>query len=159
MSSVAMVTRPLSLRHAGDLDGTALALPHHTVDSELLAGVHVLVVEDIEDSRELFEMMLEYRGALVSTAASVTEAKNILERVTPNVVLSDIALPDDGLQLVRDVREMGLNVPVVAITAHVAMYDRATLRELGFAEVLYKPVSSDRLCETVAEVARRPPPR
>jgi DNA-binding response OmpR family regulator len=99
-------------------------------------------------------LALEYCGAFVNTAASATQAKSILQKLRPNVIGSDITLPDDGLYLVRDVREMGLNVPVIATTAHVTKYNRTTLKELGFVEVLYKPLSPERLCETVAEVLR-----
>ena len=137
-----------------DLGGTALAA-HYPMNRELLAGVHVLVVEDTDDSRELFGVALEYCGASVNTAASVTQAKQILQKRRPNVIVSDIAMPDDGLNFVRDVREMGLTIPIIATTAHVAKYDPTTLKALGFVAVLYKPLTPDHLCATVAGVTRK----
>ncbi len=67
-----------------------------------LDGVHVLVVEDTDDSREVLRVVLEYCGALVTTAASAEEAKRVLENVRPHVVVSDIAMPDDGVKLIRE---------------------------------------------------------
>jgi CheY-like chemotaxis protein len=87
-----------------------------------LAGVHVLVVEDTDDSREMLRIALEYCGALVTTAASAEEAKRILEHVRPHVLVSDIAMPDDGIELIREVmtvaQRKGLRIPAIAVTAH-----------------------------------------
>jgi CheY-like chemotaxis protein len=69
-----------------------------------LDGVHVLVVEDTDDSREVFRAVLEYCGALVTTAASAEEAKRILDRIRPHILVSDIAMPDDGVELIREVK-------------------------------------------------------
>ena len=103
------------------------------------------------------EPLLPTVRAMVVGSAPLTHERRLQVRrkLTPNVIVSDIALPDDGLLLVRDVREMGLNIPVIATTAHIAKYDRTTLEEFGFIDVLYKPLSPDDLCETVAGVARR----
>jgi len=54
-----------------------------------LAGVHVLVVEDTDDSREMLRIALEYCGALVTTAESVEKAKRILETLRPHVLVTD----------------------------------------------------------------------
>ena len=61
-----------------------------------LEGVHVLVVEDTDDYRELLRMALEYCGALVTTAASAEEAKRILDSIRPHVLVSDIGMPEIG---------------------------------------------------------------
>ncbi len=60
-------------------------------------GVHVLVVEDTDDSRDMLRVALEYCGALVMTAASVEEALQILGTLRPHVLVTDISMPDDGL--------------------------------------------------------------
>jgi len=87
-----------------------------------LAGVHVLVVEDTDDSREMLRLALEYCGALVTTAASAEEAKRVLETLRPHVLVSDISMPDDGVHLIREVRAVaetnGLHIPAIAITAY-----------------------------------------
>jgi CheY-like chemotaxis protein len=74
-------------------------VPHRDLD-----GVHVLVVEDTDDSREVLRAVLEYCGALVTTAASAEEAKRVLDTIRPHVLVSDIAMPDDGVELIREVK-------------------------------------------------------
>ena len=89
---------------------------------DLLDGVHVLVVEDTADSRDMLRFALEYFGARVSTAASTAEAKRVLEMIRPHVMVSDIAMPDDGVELIREVKTIaetrGLKIPTIAITAY-----------------------------------------
>ena len=121
-----------------------------------LAGVHVLVVEDTDDSRELFRMALEYCGALVTTAASAEEAKRILENLRPHVLVSDIGMPDDGVELIREVKTVaqtkGLHVPAIAITAYRDR--REELLAEGFAELVEKPINPIALCEVVRRHAQ-----
>ena len=116
-----------------------------------LEGVHVLVVEDTDDYRELLRMALEYCGALVTTAASAEEAKRILDSIRPHVLVSDIGMPDDGLELIREVKAVaqtkGLNIPAIAITAY---RDR---RE-GFADLVEKPLDPIALCGVVRRHAQ-----
>jgi CheY-like chemotaxis protein len=63
-----------------------------------LEGVHVLIVEDTDDSRELLRIALEYCGARVTTAESAEKAKQVLETLRPHVLVSEISMPDDGLE-------------------------------------------------------------
>ena len=121
-----------------------------------LAGVHVLVVEDTDDSREMLRIALEYCGALVTTAASAEEAKRILEHVRPHVLVSDIAMPDDGIELIREVmtvaQRKGLRIPAIAVTAH-----RGRCKELmaeGFVELVEKPLDPIELCGTIRRHAQ-----
>jgi CheY-like chemotaxis protein len=122
----------------------------------VLNGVHVLVVEDTDDSRELFRMALEYCGALVTTAASAEEAKRILENLRPHVLVSDIGMPDDGLALIREVKTVaqskGLHIPAIAITAYRDR--REELLAEGFAELVEKPLDPLALCEVVRRHAQ-----
>lgn len=116
-----------------------------------LAGVHVLVVEDTDDSRELLRVALEYCGALVTTAASAEEAKRALATVRPHVLVSDITLPDDGVELIREVKTLaeakGIRIPAIAITAD---HDRRQeLLAEGFAELVEKPLDPIALCGTI----------
>jgi CheY-like chemotaxis protein len=116
-----------------------------------LAGVHVLVVEDTDDSREMLRVALEFCGAVVTTAATATQAKRILETIRPHVLLSDIALPDDGLELIREVQTiselLGLHIPAIAITAYRER--REELLAEGFAELIEKPLDPTRLCGVI----------
>jgi CheY-like chemotaxis protein len=116
-----------------------------------LAGVHVLVVEDTDDSREVLRVVLEYCGALVTTAESAEKAKRILETIRPHVLVTDIAMPDDGLELIREVKAVaeskGIHIPAIAITAYRDR--REELLAEGFAELLEKPLDPITLCGVV----------
>ena len=120
----------------------------------LLGGILVLVVEDHEDSRLLFGSMLEYQGAIVTTAASVDEALRTLQVILPQVIVTDIGLrPKPGTWLVEEMRRSTRFVPtpIIAVTGrHVP----PSVREMfdGFFE---KPVDLDDLCSTVLRLAER----
>ena len=127
------------------------------VPSELLAGIHVLVVEDHVDARELFKTILEYGGALVTVATNAEQALRMCEQILPDLLLTDIAMPGrDGFWLIGQLRELGDGrrpIPAIAVTGH----GRATARytEAGFVEVLRKPVDPWELCRVVEMHARR----
>ena len=116
-----------------------------------LAGVHVLVVEDTDDSREMLRVALEYCGAFVTTAASAEEARRVLATLRPHVLVSDIAMPDDGLELIREVKTVaatkGLRIPAIAITAYRGR--REELLAEGFVELVEKPLDPIALCGTI----------
>ena len=121
-----------------------------------LTGVHVLIVEDTDDSREVLRMVLEYCGALVTAAESAEKAKRILETLRPHVLVTDIAMPDDGLELIREVKTVaetkGLHIPAIAITAYQDR--REELLAEGFVELLEKPLDPMMLCGVVRRHAQ-----
>ena len=126
----------------------------------VLTGVRVLVVDDDEDTADLFATALAACGAIVVTAGSAPEALRGLAAQVPDVVVTDIAMPDaDGYWLVREIRRLpearATAVPVVAVTAYGREHSRARALAAGFADHLEKPVDPELLCLTVAR-ARRP---
>ena len=144
-----MVVMPLLGTVEGRPNGARMALGE-------LAGVHVLVVEDTDDSLELLRIDLEYCGALVTTAASAEEATRILEHVRPHVLVSDVARPDDSIELIREVmtvaQRKGLRIPAIAVTAHRGR--RKELMAEGFAELVEKPLDPIELCGTIRRHAQ-----
>ena len=117
-----------------------------------LAGVRVLFVDDEADSRELASTVLGTSGAEVVTVASGYEALGELSRAVPDVLISDIAMPDvDGYQLMRSVRERRLPVPAIALTALGRDEDRSEALAAGYEMYLTKPVQP---ADLVAAVAR-----
>jgi CheY-like chemotaxis protein len=122
-----------------------------------LEGVHVLVVEDTDDSREMLRAAMEYCGALVTTAASVEEATGILSTLRPHILVTDIGMPSDGLELVREVaraaRAWGVgSIPAIAITAYRARRDEILAE--GFVELIEKPFNPLALCGVVRRHAQ-----
>jgi CheY-like chemotaxis protein len=99
----------------------------------------------------MLRVALEYCGALVTTAASATEAKGILENLRPHVLVSDIAMPDDGLELIREVKAIaekkGIHIPAIAVTAYEGRRDE--LLAEGFAELVEKPLDPIELCGVI----------
>ena len=125
-----------------------------------LAGVSIMLVEDHDDSRELFEQALKNAGAAVISFASGADAFAALERVRPTVVIADIGLPDeDGYTFMRRVRahpaETIRNVPAIAVTAYATASDRDEALAVGFEQHLSKPVDPAHLVEAIHEVLRR----
>jgi PAS domain S-box-containing protein len=125
-----------------------------------LAGIQVLVVEDHPATREALEAALHTQGAVVMAAASAAEARAAIARARPQVVLSDIGMPEeDGYAFVRGLRAAetaggGLRLPVVALTAHTTESDRELALAAGFDGHIPKPVDFDRLFSMVGALAR-----
>jgi CheY-like chemotaxis protein len=125
-----------------------------------LDGISVLVVEDYDDSRELFSAILTIHGARVAAVGSVAEAIAEFGRTTFDVVVSDINMPgENGYVLVRRIRNLpadrGGEVPVVAATALTGIRDREALFAAGFRAHLCKPVDAAELIVVVAHLAGR----
>jgi len=131
------------------------------VPSELLVGIHVLVVDDNADARELFKTILEYAGALVSVAASAEQAVRFFDHVVPDVLVSDVSMPGhDGYWLIRELRTReaarGGHVPAVAVTA-MSQHGPRQAMTAGFQAHLRKPVDPWELCRVVETLARQRP--
>jgi signal transduction histidine kinase/ActR/RegA family two-component response regulator len=126
-----------------------------------LDGLHVLVVEDNADGREVMTMMLERAGARATAVGSVKEALEAVESLRPDALVSDIGLPDeDGYALIRRIRsreaERGGFLPAVAMTGYVRTEDRARVLAAGFQVHVPKPINPVELTAAIAAVARDP---
>ena len=127
---------------------------------DALLGLHVLVVDDEADARDLFRTVLEYCGALVTVASSALDAMAMLERVTPDAILTDVAMPvHDGYWLVSAVRQLppdrGGSVPMIAITAYGEKHGPERTLSNGFEMHLRKPLDPWELCRSLGSIARR----
>jgi PAS domain S-box-containing protein len=121
-----------------------------------LSGLTVLVVDDEADARELVSRVLLDCKARVLAAASAGEALLLLERERPQVLVSDIGMPElDGYELLKRVRALGATLPAIALTAFARAEDRTRAMQAGFAVHLAKPVEPSELVATVARVAGR----
>ena len=108
-----------------------------------LRGRRILVVDDQPDVRELLGAELSEHGAIVELAGSVAQALTVYERFSPEVIVSDIAMPgEDGYALIRRVRELAReHCPyAIALTAYAREGDRAQSLHAGFDVHLSKPV-------------------
>jgi hypothetical protein len=123
-----------------------------------LANVRVLVVEDEPDAAEFVTTLLERHGADVVQAASAREALDVVARSRPDILISDIGLPEmDGYQLIEQIRKMdvaeGSGILAVALTAFARSEDRTRALLAGYQTHLAKPIESTELVATVASFA------
>ena len=124
-----------------------------------LRGLRVLVVDDDPDARDLVMAVLADCGALVTTAPSVALAMAALEKEAPDVILSDIGMPEeDGYSLVSRVRAMarsrGGATPAACLTGYTSSEDRRKALSAGFNMHLAKPVDPSELIAVVANLSR-----
>ena len=129
--------------------------------ADALVGLHVLVVDDDPEARDLIRTVLEYSGALVTVVASARDALRQLQRVTPDALVSDIAMPlENGYWLIREVRALGVikrhRLPAIAITAHGEAHGPERTLAAGFDAHLHKPIDPWELCRIIAALARKP---
>lgn len=128
--------------------------------ADALVGLHVLVVDDDAEARELIRTVLEYGGALVTVVATARDALRTLQRLTPDVVVSDIAMPhENGYWLIREMRELdavkGHRIPAIAITGHSGTHGPERTLAAGFDAHLGKPIDPWDLCRVIAALARK----
>ncbi|NHC35324.1 response regulator [Scytonema millei VB511283] len=125
-------------------------LPESTLD---LSGVSILVVDDEPDSREFVAFVLEQAGAIVTSVSSGIEALQAIEQSVPDLIVSDIGMPDlDGYMLMRQIRARlpASQVPAIALTAYAGEFDRALALKAGFQHHLAKPVEPAEIVTTLA---------
>jgi len=117
-----------------------------------LAGIHVLVVDDDDDARDVFSTVLTFLGALTTARGSASSALGVLSLVTPDVIVTDLMMPHrDGYWLLAQVRASERGIPVIAVTgnkyADLSAFDGGA----------YKPVDLEQLTDVIldAVVPRR----
>jgi CheY-like chemotaxis protein len=122
-----------------------------------LEGIHLLVVDDEPDARELLAEMLTSCKARVELAASVDEAITLVQEHRPDIVISDIGMPEqDGYALIRKLRALpvsaGGRTPAVALTAYTRFEDRTRALVAGFNMHVPKPVEPVELMAVLSSL-------
>jgi CheY-like chemotaxis protein len=126
-------------------------------DVTTLTGIRVLLVDDERRSLEIMQDHLEEAGATVVAVTTVRAAFEALVYFTPQVILSDLRMPqEDGLAFVRELRLVPSlrGVPVLAVTGYHEFYDRRDLLDVGFIGVMRKPLNYPHLVQTVGALAQ-----
>jgi CheY-like chemotaxis protein len=167
MGSTFIVSLPLTVIHA-DSEAVPAAGRRHPVAGPVprmgdacarIAGLRVLVVDDEPDARALVKRFLTDCDAVVTTAGSAREALDLLRAERPDVLVSDIGMPDeDGYTLIQRVRalgpEEGGETPGIALTAYARAEDRMRAVMAGFQHHVVKPVEPAELITMVASLAK-----
>ncbi|MFW5691412.1 MAG: response regulator [Chloroflexota bacterium] len=114
------------------------------IPQDLLNGWDVVVVDDEEDSLEVAEIILLEYGASVYTATNGVEALDVVRRVRPRFIISDLSMPMmDGwgfISALKTDRTLA-GIPVIALTAHAMVGDRERAIAAGFHNYLTKPLT------------------
>ena len=127
---------------------------------EILAGIQILVVDDDNDTRDFHTFVLEQAGAMVTAVTSAKEALQILAKSEPDMLLSDIGMPEmDGYMLMRQVKALQANqakqIPAIALTAYAGEINQQQALESGFQKHLSKPVEPEELVKAIATLIGR----
>ena len=125
-----------------------------------LRDVRILAVDDDKDTREMLRFILEQQAARVVVAKSVTEAVDSLRTSPPDLILSDIAMPDyNGYALIALVRDndkrSGRLTPAIALTAYTSPADEEAALAAGFQRYMSKPFEPGELIEAICSLVAK----
>ncbi|MBD1845588.1 response regulator [Cyanobacteria bacterium FACHB-63] len=123
-----------------------------------LAGTRILIVDDESDQIDLMTFMLENYDADVKSATNAAAALECLSRFEPDVLISDIGMPDcSGYELLQQVRSMPAGqIPAIALTAFTDATYQERSRQAGFQRHLTKPIEPELLAMTILSVIEQP---
>ncbi|HEY9735006.1 MAG TPA: response regulator [Trichocoleus sp.] len=133
-----------------------------------LSHLHILVVDDEADMRALMQAVLQRYGARVSVAASAAEALALLDQLRPDVLVSDIGMPEvDGYTMMRQIRGSAADwgdgpavghrsLKAIALTAYAAETDQQQALAAGFQQHLAKPIEPEVLAQAILALAGKP---
>jgi PAS domain S-box len=125
-----------------------------------LDGIHVLLVEDDEDSRKLLSVMLRQHGAEVTSASRAAEAFRLFNEKLPDVLISDIGMPEqDGYELMRRIRDLPVEkgglIPALALTGYATRKDHDLSLSAGYHRHIAKPIEQEELVAAIASLVGR----
>ncbi len=110
-----------------------------------LRGARVLVVDDAEENRSLLRLVLERAGVLVEVCEDGLQAVNLVAANEFDAILMDVQMPVmDGREAARRIRQTGLTLPIIALTAESSAESETQCREAGCTHFLTKPICFDR---------------
>ena len=118
-----------------------------------LRGIRVLVVDDNAETRELVRRILESYNAEVILASSAEEGLRILEKQHPDILVSDIGMPDqDGYEFIKNVRKLPSrkSIPAIALTAFARDHDKIQAFNAGYQYHISKPIEAGELLNAIA---------
>ena len=126
-----------------------------SIQPNRFSGIEILVVDDEIDSLNIITLVLEQEGAEVTPVASATEALEIIHKSIPDLIISDIGMPQiDGYTLMSKIRTLpqGKNLPAIALSAYAGEVDRQHSLKVGFQEHLNKPVDIYNLLDVAIQL-------
>ncbi|EBO4170943.1 two-component system sensor histidine kinase RcsC [Salmonella enterica] len=150
----ALLARIYSIELDSEALSSALPTTDKTADSN--DDMMILVVDDHPINRRLLADQLGSLGYQCKTANDGVDALNVLSKNAIDIVLSDVNMPNmDGYRLTQRIRQLGLTLPVVGVTANALAEEKQRCLESGMDSCLSKPVTLDVLKQTLAVYAER----
>jgi signal transduction histidine kinase len=142
---------PIAVSHTGEMNW---------FEARSLEGLRVLLVDDEPEARQILSTVISRTGAEVKTCESAGEALAKLAEWKPDVILSDIAMPEeDGYTFIHKVRalprEKGGDIPAAALTAYARDVDRSQALAAGYQMHIAKPIGASQLVSMIARLAGR----
>ncbi len=154
--TVTIATGPLDgvrILDAPVADGMRCAREHEQDFLPSLDGVRILLVEDGDTNRKLIGLVLELAGVQVTMAENGQIGVDLAMRSPFDLILMDMQMPVmDGYMATALLRQQGVTVPIIALTAHAMKGDEGKCRAAGCTGYVTKPIDADLLVRTVAEM-------
>ncbi|NDJ24883.1 response regulator [Nostoc sp. B(2019)] len=156
--SIFTVQLPLLKDSAIIKDETNTVLTNATASP--LTGIQILLVDDNADTRDFFSFVLEEFGALVTAVASANEALQALAQSKPDILLSDIGMPEmNGYMLIEQVRALETKegrqqIPAIALTAYAGEMNQQQTLTAGFQQHIAKPVAPEELLTAIFNLVK-----
>ena len=148
--------KPVAATHGGDWSGLSDPDDPEQALEESLAGLKVLVVEDVEINQQILCELLEPAGVHVSLADDGHQAVERVNATTFDAVLMDVQMPGmDGFEATRILRSQGFtDLPIIALTARAMTGDREKCLEAGMNAHVTKPLSFSNLIRVLVQHTR-----
>jgi two-component system OmpR family response regulator len=121
-----------------------------------MENVKVLIVDDEPNIRDLLSTSLRFAGFSVHAVANGADAVHAAEKGEPDIILLDVMLPDmNGFSVTKKLRSMGINAPVLFLTARDETEDKITGLTVGGDDYMTKPFSLDEIVARINAILRR----
>jgi CheY-like chemotaxis protein len=138
-----------------------MKLPPLGKKASALGGLRLLLIEDEPDTRELLLFVFEMEGAEVETVETMQEAFGVLRQTQPDVILSNVNLPDgNGYVFIHEWRKLEVKqgqtfIPAIAVTAADRAVNEPLAIAAGFQSFVQKPIEPELLVAIVVDVIKR----
>lgn len=127
----------------------------NTVEPNRFKDLKILAVDDEVDSLDILTIVLEQEGAEVISVASASAALDIFRQVMPNLIVSDIGMPQiDGYTLIEQIRDLpqGKKIPAIALSAYTGEVNQKNSLDAGYNRHITKPIDIPELIATITEL-------
>ncbi len=129
-------------------------------ESKLIQQLRVIIVDDVPDCRDVVELYLLQKNALVEAVDSADDVFKIIESFQPDLIISDICMPrQDGYWLIEKLNKLNLNsekyVPSIALTAAAKVEEQEAIIAAGYDGYLAKPFMFEDLTNLIVDVMNR----